>query len=277
MWCLRRKNFLFEQYFARRLCSTLVIHHSQKTEPEFQQILSDDACEFLSQLHLKFNDRRKELLELRLKKKEDLRTGSKLGFLENTRHVRVDKTWRIGALPPALLKRHVEITGPVDRKMVVNALNSGADCFMADFEDSNSPTFANQINGQINLRDAINRKIDFELKGKQYKLTDKPAVLLVRPRGWHLPEKVKLLVRSILPASNRVCSVSKHLKVNGEVMSGSLVDFGLYLFHNARRLLQLNQGPYFYLPKMENHLEARLWNEVFKFSQNYLSIEQGAI
>lgn len=198
MLCLRRSRFLFEQYFARQLYSTVAINHSQKTDPEFKQILSDDACEFLSHLHLKFNDRRKELLELRLKKKEDLRTGSKLGFLENTKHIRHDRTWKIGALPPPLLKRHVEITGPVDRKMVINALNSGADCFMADFEDSNSPTFTNQINGQINLRDAVNRKIDFELKGKQYKLIDNPAVLLVRPRGWHLPEKVTLWIDTLV-------------------------------------------------------------------------------
>lgn len=147
---------------------------------------------------------------MRLKRKEDLRTGSKLGFLNSTKHIRDDKTWKINKLPSDLLKRHVEITGPVDRKMVINALNSGSDCFMADFEDSNSPLFTNQINGQINLRDAINRQIDFEINGKQYKLTDKPATLLVRPRGWHLPEK--------------------HIRVDNEEMSGSLVDFGKFCF-----------------------------------------------
>lgn len=260
MLCLRKNYFLLERMIGLRMQSTITnitINHSKKTDPEFKKILTDDAITFLGQLHLNFNDRRKELLELRLKRKEDLKTGYRLGFLDSTKHIRDDKSWKISDLPIDLQKRHVEITGPVDRKMVINALNSGCDCYMADFEDSNSPTFSNQINGQINLKDAINREIDFELNGKMYKLNENLATLLVRPRGWHLNEK--------------------HIKINNEEMSGSLVDFGLYFYHNVKQLLKLNTGPYFYLPKLENHLEARLWNDVFRFSQDFLSIKNGTI
>ena len=179
-------------------------------------------------------------------------------FLGATKAIREDKSWRVASIPADLQDRRTEITGPVDRKMVINALNSGAKVFMADFEDATSPTWKNLIEGQANLRDAVRRTISFSNPdGKQYKLNDKTATLLVRPRGWHLPEK--------------------HVLVDGEPISGSLFDFGLYFFHNAAELLKRGSGPYFYLPKMESHLEARLWNDVFNFAQDALKIPRGSI
>jgi len=227
-------------------------------EPGFDEILTPGALAFLTALHKQFNARRNELLDLRMRRQQALDRGELPGFLPETEHIRT-ADWTVASLPPDLLDRRVEITGPVERKMVINALNSGARVFMADFEDSNTPNWHNTIQGQINLRDAINRSITFEhpTTGKTYQLNEKVAVLLVRPRGWHL--------------------VEKHLLVEGEPMSGSLVDFGLYFFHNAENLLAKGTGPYFYLPKLESHLEARLWNDVFVFAQDYLGIPQKTI
>lgn len=224
----------------------------------FERILSKDALKFLEALHLEFSDRRTELLALRNARQNDIDQGKMPDFLEETKHIR-ESDWEVAPLPADLLDRRVEITGPVDRKMIINALNSGAKVFMADFEDSNTPSFENNIRGQINLQDAINRTIWFEnkAKGKFYKLNEQTATLMVRPRGWHLAEK--------------------HLTVNGEAMSGGLVDFGLYFFHNAQNLIANGSGPYFYLPKLESHLEARLWNDVFVFAQAYLDIPQQTI
>ncbi|MFU8805695.1 MAG: malate synthase A [Bradymonadaceae bacterium] len=226
--------------------------------PEYEEILTGEALNFLVRLHRQFNGRRLELLERREQRREALDAGQMPDFLEETRAVRRGE-WEVAPIPDDLQQRHVEITGPVDRKMVINALNSRADCFMADFEDSNSPTWSNTIEGQLNLRDAVRRKIQYTdpAKNKTYKLGDDPAVLMVRPRGWHL--------------------VEKHIAVDGEPMSASLVDFGLYFFHNAEELLSRGSGPYFYLPKLESHLEARLWNDVFNFAQDELDIERGTI
>ncbi len=226
--------------------------------PEFAEILTPEAVEFVAGLQRKFNARRKELLEKRQVRQKELDGGKLPDFLPETKAIR-DGDWTVAPLPTDLLDRRVEITGPVDRKMVINALNSGAKVFMADFEDSNAPTWENNIQGQINLRDAINRTITYEdpSSGKFYKLGEKIATLLVRPRGWHLLEK--------------------HVTVDGEQMSGSLFDFGLYFFHNAKKLIEKGSGPYFYLPKMESHLEARLWNDAFVYAQNELGIPQGTI
>ena len=228
-----------------------------RSENKFTEILTPQALDFLEKLHNHFNEQRIKRLEYRQQLQEELNGGKRLDFLEETKHIREGK-WTIEQLPKDLQDRRVEITGPVDRKMIINALNSGAKGFMADFEDATSPTWGNLMNGQINLKDAIRRTIDFEAEnGKKYALQDETAVLIVRPRGWHLEEM--------------------HLTVNGKPMSASLVDFGLYLFHNAKELLSRGTGPYFYLPKVENHLEARLWNDVFIFSQNELGIPQGTI
>lgn len=223
---------------------------------EFAEILSYDALQFVKDIAEKFEDRRKELLQARVAKTKRLEAGEKLQFLEETKNIR-ESDWSIAPLPKDLQMRRAEITGPVDRKMVINALNSGADSYMSDFEDSNAPNWSNQINGQINLRDAIRRKIDFELNGKAYKLNEKTATLLVRPRGWHLEEK--------------------NVTLNGKRLSGGLFDFALFFFHNAKELLSRGSGPYFYLPKMESHLEARLWNDVFVFAQQKLGIPNGTI
>jgi malate synthase len=229
-----------------------------KFQEGFERILSKGALQFLKDLHLTFNERRKSLLQKRTARQEAIDKGQLPDFLPETQHIR-ESEWQVAPLPPDLLDRRVEITGPVDRKMVINALNSGAKMFMADFEDSNTPNWENNIQGQINLRDAINRNIDYTnpKNGKYYQLNEQVATLLVRPRGWHLEEK--------------------HLLVNGERMSGGFVDFGLYFFHNAKNLLAKGSGPYFYLPKMESHLEARLWNDVFVFAQNYIDIPQKTI
>ncbi len=224
---------------------------------QFEEILTPEALEFLAGLNRKFNSRRLELLRRRIARQRQIDAGILPDFLPETVFIR-DSDWQVAPIPPDLLDRRVEITGPVDRKMVINALNSGASVFMADFEDSNSPLWSNNIEGQINLRDAVNRTIRYTSpEGKPYELKPQTATLLVRPRGWHLEEK--------------------HFLVDGVPMSGSLFDFGLFFFHNTRRLLQQGTGPYFYLPKLENHLEARLWNDVFLYAQHELGIPYGTI
>ena len=224
----------------------------------YETILTAEAQEFLKGLHIQFNARRKELLTKRIERQVNLDKGQMPDFLPETKHIR-EGDWIVAPLPADLLDRRVEITGPVDRKMVINALNSGAKTFMADFEDSNTPNWDNNINGHINLRDAINRTIEFTnpKNGKFYQLNEQTATLLVRPRGWHLEEK--------------------YITCNGEQMSGGFVDFGLYVFHNAKNLIAKGSGPYFYLPKMESHLEARLWNDVFVYAQDQLGIPQKTI
>ena len=224
----------------------------------YKNILTDEALVFIAKLHRRFNERRLELLELRAERQQRINQGEKPVFLKETENVRNDIGWVVAETPEDLQKRWVEITGPTDRKMVINALNSGADTFMADFEDANSPTWDNLVQGQLNLRDAIDGTISFEnSNGKRYELNKEHAVLLVRPRGWHLNEK--------------------HLTVDGEEISGSLFDFGLYFFHNVHRLIRKGSGPYFYLPKMESHLEARLWNDVFILAQELLEVPKGTI
>ncbi len=226
--------------------------------PRYEEILSDEAVAFLAGLHRKFNPSRQRLLSLREERQARLDAGALPDFLPETAHVR-DGDWKVAPIPADLLDRRVEITGPTDRKMVINALNSGAKVFMADFEDANAPTWANQIEGQINLKDRWADKINFTdpTSGKEYMLSATPAVLLVRPRGWHLPED--------------------HFVVDGQSISGGLFDFGLYVFLNARTLIARGTGPYFYLPKMESHLEARLWNEVFTHAEQTLGIPAGII
>lgn len=224
----------------------------------YETVLTQDALEFVKLLHQKFNKTRLELLQKRVVRQAEIDGGKLPDFLPETKHIR-ESEWTVAPLPVDLLDRRVEITGPVERKMIINALNSGAKVFMADFEDSNTPSWENNISGQLNLRDAINKTISYVNpdNGKSYQLNDKTATLLVRPRGWHLEEK--------------------HITCDGEVMSGGLVDFGLYFFHNVKNLLAKGTGPYFYLPKMESHLEARLWNDVFVFAQDYLKIPQKTI
>ena len=220
------------------------------------EVLSEDALAFVGELHRRFDRRRRELLGLRAERQARLDAGELPDFLPETEHVR-EGDWQVAPLPPDLQDRRVEITGPVDRKMVINALNSGARCFMADFEDATSPTWANLVEGQANLMDAVEGTIELMSGEKTYRLGDDPATLLVRPRGWHLPER--------------------HVRAGGEAISGSLFDFGLYLFHNGRRLLDRGTGPYLYLPKLESHLEARLWNEVLDFAEEELGLEHGSI
>ncbi|BAS26886.1 malate synthase A [Limnochorda pilosa] len=226
-------------------------------EGPFKEILTPDALAFVAGLHREFNPRREELLRRRAGRQARFDAGELPDFLPETRSVR-EGDWKVAPIPPALQDRRVEITGPVDRKMMINALNSGAKVFMADFEDAHSPTWANTLQGHVNLIDAIERTIAFTSpEGKQYRLNEEVAVLLVRPRGWHL--------------------VEKHVLVDGSPISASLFDFGLHLFHNARRLMDRGSGPYFYLPKLESHLEARLWNDVFNASQDRLGIPRGTI
>ncbi len=224
----------------------------------FAAILTPEAIAFVADLQRTFNSRRKALLEARHERQKRIEAGERPDFLAETKQVR-ESAWTVAPLPGDILDRRVEITGPVDRKMIINALNSGAKVFMADFEDSNTPTWANLIEGHINLRDAIRRTITYSDPGtgKQYRLNDKVAVLFVRPRGWHLEER--------------------HVRVDGEAMSGSIFDFGLYFFHNAKELLQRGSGPYFYLPKMESHLEARLWNDVFLRAQEKIGVPRGSV
>ena len=230
---------------------------SAPVSEEQEQILTGDALEFLAELHRTFDGTRRHLLEGRRKRQEAIDAGEMPDFLPQTEAIR-KSAWTVAPIPPDLMDRRVEITGPVDRKMIINALNSGANVFMADFEDSNSPTWSNNVAGQLNLLDAIRGQIRYlSPEGKEYVLGAKPAVLFVRPRGWHL--------------------VEKHASVDGEPVSGSLFDFGLYFFHNAKALIEKGSGPYFYLPKLQSHLEARLWNDVFVFAQNYLGIPRGTI
>jgi len=223
-----------------------------------EEILTPDAVAFIVDLQRTFNARRKSLLDARHERQKRLDAGEKPDFLEETRQTR-EAEWTVAPLPADILDRRVEITGPVDRKMIINALNSGAKVFMADFEDSNTPKWSNLIDGQINLRDAIRRSITFSdpATQKMYKLNDKVAVLFVRARGWHLEER--------------------HMLVDGKPMSGSIFDFGLYFFHNARELLERGSGPYFYLPKMESHLEARLWNDIFLRAEEKIGVPKGSI
>jgi malate synthase len=224
----------------------------------YAEILTPEAVAFVVGLQQAFNKRRKELLEARAARQKRLDEGERPDFLKETKDIR-ESEWTVAPLPKDLLDRRVEITGPVDRKMIINALNSGAKVFMADFEDSTTPTWDNVMEGQLNLWDAVRRTITFEDEktGKSYRLIEKPAVLFVRARGWHLEER--------------------HLIVDGGPMSGSLFDFGLYAFHNAKELLARGSGPYFYLPKIESHLEARLWNDVFVKAESELGIPAGSI
>jgi malate synthase len=221
-----------------------------------EEVLSPDALEFAAGLHRRFNARRAELLEARAERQRRIEAGELPDFLPETYEVR-ESEWRVAPVPADLQDRRVEITGPVERKMMINALNSGARCFMADFEDANSPTWENCLEGQVNLVDAIDRTIELTTADKEYRLNQETAVLIVRPRGWHLHER--------------------HVVVDGQPMSASLFDFGVYLFNCAKRLLDSGSGPYFYLPKLESHLEARLWNDVFVAAQEELGLERGTI
>jgi malate synthase len=220
------------------------------------EILTPAALAFVAGLHRRFDARRRELLAAREQRQSRLDAGELPDFLPETAHIRAGD-WTISPLPADLHDRRVEITGPVDRKMVINALNSGARMFMADFEDASSPTWENCVEGQLNLRDAVRGTISLEQGGKSYRLNERTATLLVRPRGWHLPEK--------------------HVTVDGEIMSGSLFDFGLYAFHNVHARLDRGSGTYFYLPKLESHLEARLWNDVFTHAEDTLDVPRGTI
>jgi malate synthase len=226
-------------------------------EAGFEEVLTPEALDFVADLQQRFGPRRSELLGQRRERREQAARTGTLDFLAETKEVREDDSWRVA--PPADLQdRRVEITGPTERKMLVNALNSGAKVFMADFEDASTPTWHNKVQGQINLTNAIERRIDFTSdQGKDYALAETVATLMPRPRGWHLPEK--------------------HVLVDGEPMSGGLFDFGLYFFHNVQRLLDKGTRPYFYLPKMESHLEARLWNDVFVHAQEALGVDRGTI
>jgi malate synthase len=246
--------------FDHRSTPTLppgVLTH-QRWGPRYDEILTTEALEFLAALHRRFDARRAQLLHARAGRQARYNAGELPDFLRDTSEVRAAE-WRIGSIPRDLLDRRVEITGPVDRKMIINALNSGAKVFMADFEDANAPTWHNNLEGQINLLDRWHATLDYRdpASGKQYALAPNPAVLLVRPRGWHLPEP--------------------GLSVDGAPISGALFDFGLYFFHNVRAQLARGSGPYFYLPKLESHQEARLWNAVFMFAQERLGLPSGTI
>jgi malate synthase len=225
-------------------------------QPGFETILTHEALELVAKLHRAFEPRRQELLKMRAERTKRLDAGERPDFLKETQAIR-DGDWKIAPLPKDLECRRVEITGPVERKMIINALNSGADSYMTDFEDSNTPNWDNQITGQLNLKDAVRRTISLEQNGKSYKLNDKIATLIVRPRGWHLDEK--------------------HVTVDGQRVSGGVFDFALFLFHNAKEQLARGTGPYFYLPKMESHVEARLWNDIFVMAQEAVGIPRGTI
>lgn len=226
----------------------------------FGEILTDEALEFLRQLQLRFGATRAELLKERHDRRQRLANGYLPRFLEETKAIREDNSWKVAPFAPGLQDRRVEITGPTERKMTINALNCGAKCWLADLEDANTPHFTNVIGGQVNLYDAIRHTIEYTnpANGKHYQLNEgELPTIIVRPRGWHLTEK--------------------HIRIGGHSSSGSLTDFGLYFFHNAKELIKRGSGPYFYLPKMESHLEARLWAEVFNFSEEYLGIPHGTI
>jgi len=229
---------------------------SGRVTPEFAQILTPEALAFVAKLHRAFEPRRQQLLARRAARQKEFDRGVLPDFLPETKAVR-ESDWTIAAQPKDMLDRRVEITGPTDRKMVINALNSGASTFMADFEDANCPTWFNMIDGQINIRDAARRTITFQQADKSYRLNERTAVLVPRPRGWHLDEK--------------------HVQVDGKPVSGGIFDFALLFLHNARELLERGSGPYFYLPKMESHLEARLWNDIFTLSQKELGVPHGSI
>ncbi|QLE74575.1 malate synthase A [Streptomyces rectiverticillatus] len=236
--------------------ATVTARHLERQE----EVLTEPALAFVAELHRRFTPRRDELLARRAERRAEIARTGTLDFLAGTRAVREDSTWRVAPAPPALEDRRVEITGPTDRKMTVNALNSGARVWLADFEDASAPTWENVVLGQLNLIDAFERRIDFtDARGKAYALrpAGELATVVVRPRGWHLDER--------------------HVTVDGRPVPGALVDFGLYFFHNAHRLLGLGKGPYFYLPKTESHLEARLWNDVFVFAQEYAGLPRGTV
>jgi len=235
--------------------ATGVVLRAPATDAD-ERILTPEALAFVAELHRRFDATRRELLSARVERQAAIDAGALPDFLPGTREIREDD-WRVAPVHPELQDRRVEITGPVDRKMVINALNSGASCFMADFEDANAPTWANCVEGQANLIDAIDRTISLDQGEKSYRLNDEVAVLLVRPRGWHLQER--------------------HLEVDGAPVSASLFDFGLYLFHNGTRLVERGSGPFLYLPKLESHLEARLWNDAFDFAEVELALEPGTI
>ena len=226
--------------------------------PNFSLVLTGEALEFVEKIQRKFSGERKRLLELRKGRQAKFDQGVRPDFLQETENIRKSE-WRTSPIPNDLVDRRVEITGPSgDTKMVINAFNSGANVYMADFEDAQSPTWENTIQGQINLGDAIDRKIAFKSpEGKEYKLNEKISTLIVRPRGWHLLEK--------------------HVEVDGEPVSASIFDFAIFLFHNARNLTAKGSGPYYYLPKLESHLEARLWNDVFDFAEDELGLPHGTI
>ncbi len=232
-------------------------HITGAITPEFAEILTPEAVNFVATLARAFTKRRESLLQMRVRRQAEIDAGKMPDFLPETEHIRTS-AWTISPVPADLQDRRVEITGPVERKMIINALNSGAKVFMADFEDSFAPTWEGTIQGQINVRDAVNRTIEYlNPEGKRYALNEKTATLLVRPRGWHL--------------------VEKHFLIDGQPISGGIFDFGLYFFHNAKKLIEMGTGPYFYLPKLENHLEARLWNDIFVMAQQELGVPQGTI
>ncbi|MFE3475572.1 malate synthase A [Streptomyces bacillaris] len=240
--------------------STLAIVDAEPL-PRQEEVLTDAALAFVAELHRQFTPRRNELLVRRGERRAEIARTSTLDFLPETAAVRADDSWKVAPAPAALNDRRVEITGPTDRKMTINALNSGAKVWLADFEDASAPTWENVVLGQLNLTDAYERRIDFTdpRSGKSYALkpADELATVVMRPRGWHLDER--------------------HLRLDGVSVPGALVDFGLYFFHNAQRLIDLGKGPYFYLPKTESHLEARLWNDIFVFAQEYVGIPQGTV
>ncbi|MEW2169590.1 malate synthase A [Streptomyces sp. NPDC007027] len=240
--------------------STLAIVDAEPL-PRQDEVLTDAALAFVAELHRQFTPRRNELLARRGERRAEIARTSTLDFLPETAAVRADDSWKVAPAPAALNDRRVEITGPTDRKMTINALNSGAKVWLADFEDASAPTWENVVLGQLNLSDAYERRIDFTdpRSGKSYALksADELATVVMRPRGWHLEER--------------------HLQLDGVSVPGALVDFGLYFFHNAQRLIDLGKGPYFYLPKTESHLEARLWNDIFVFAQDYIGIPQGTV
>ncbi|MGW7082319.1 malate synthase A [Streptomyces sp. NPDC054871] len=229
--------------------------------PRQEEVLTDAALAFVAELHRLFTPRRDELLNRRSERRAEIARTSTLDFLPETAAIRADDSWKVAQAPAALNDRRVEITGPTDRKMTINALNSGAKVWLADFEDASAPTWENVVLGQLNLTDAYERRIDFtdDRSGKSYSLkdADELATVVMRPRGWHLDER--------------------HLQFEGRPVPGALVDFGLYFFHNAKRLIELGKGPYFYLPKTESYLEARLWNDIFVFAQDYVGIPQGTV
>src|SRR6185369_16764211 len=226
-------------------------------KPGYESVLTFEALELVAKLHRAFEARRQELLKARVARQARIDAGEMPDFLPETKHIR-EGDWKVAPVPPALHCRRVEITGPVEAKMIINAVNSGADSYMTDFEDSNSPNWFNQIQGQVNLYDAIRGTITFTNEaGKVYKLNDKIATLQIRPRGWHLDEK--------------------HVTVDGQRVSGGIFDFALVFFHNARQQIARGAGPFYYLPKLENHREARLWNDIFVMAQDELGIPQGTI